>query len=71
MGIAAADADLAPLFCQLGGIPVSALEHVTVFYLDGWKIFAEPVEILKLTSPGNAGENVVDAEEQPLFGEVH
>jgi len=71
MRIAAADPDLLPLLRQTCGLLVGAIQHVTVLYLDGRKIFAEPIEILQFAPSGDAGENVIDAEEEPALGQVH
>lgn len=71
MSIAAADADLAPVLGELRGLLIRALQHMAIANLDGRKIFLEPGEVFELTAAGDAGENVVNAEEKPAFGEVH
>ena len=35
------------------------------------KVFLEPFEVFALAAPGEAGEDVVDAEEEAALGEIH
>ncbi len=71
MRVTAADGDFVPLFGELRGALVGAFEHVAIARFDGGKIFLEPGEILALAAAGDAGENVIDAEEEAALGEVH
>ena len=50
---------------------LAAFEHVAIARFDGGKIFLEPGEILALAAACDAGENVIDAEEETALGEIH
>jgi hypothetical protein len=71
MGVAAADGDFVPLLGELRGALIGTFEHVAIARFDGRKIFLEPGEIFALAAAGDAGENVIDAEEQAALGEIH
>ena len=71
MRVAAANPDLAPLFGQLSRLIVGPLQHVAVLDFKCREVFVEPLEVFQFATPGDAGEHVVDAEEDPFLAQVH
>lgn len=69
--VAAADTDFAPVLGELRGLLIGLLEHVAIANFHGRKIFLEPDEVFEFAASGDAGKNVIDAEEEAAFGEIH
>ncbi len=52
-------------------LEVAGGKHVSIEGFEGRKIFFEPEEIIGAASAGEAGEDVVDSEEDSALGEIH
>ena len=69
--IAAGNLDFSVGFGEFFRFEISVRPHLAVARFEGRSIGDEPFEIFELAAASESGENVIDAEEDFAFGEVH
>jgi len=71
VGVAAGDGRFSETRREIGRVRIGFLAHLAVTRFQRRNIRSEPVEIVFVAAPGQAGKNMVHAKEKLPFGEVH